>query len=310
MNRVRLSRSLGAPTDMSPLHLLGLLVPLTDGATQCNTTEPAAASWRSSLLQRLVSVFQTRVPVRPPCASSALERGLFFLHIPKAGGTSIEELGTELGVHWGAQWWYARAGVHDLTGWRNSRLHHSWRHTYHSHWRCSTPWHTPMRVESAAPRTFCIIREPASRFVSEFHQQIAQTSSYCDFDVFRTWVRKTLARLQQDGAANSTMDGCHFLGTSHYASLCDYTLRYEQLEVDLRQLLACYNVSASQGNLPRLGGGPVQQAKRKDENSSSIDECSQRFAQWIATDPQFRRLYARDLQLHDERSRASLDKCR
>lgn len=106
---------------------------------------------------------------------------LFFIHIPKTGGTSIEEAGLEYGVHWG--------GKYDAVGLNVSSVNLSegpqWLLEVAPHTVCS--WqHVPPRyidLEESPYRgseNFCVSRNPYERIISEYeflldkHEQCAK----------------------------------------------------------------------------------------------------------------------------------------
>eukprot|EP00971_Amphidinium_carterae_P222993 4424862-Amphidinium_carterae.1 len=103
---------------------------------------------------------------------------LFFLHIPKTGGTTIEELGMRYGIHW------ARKGSWRVKKRTACSLWHlppsflpadsQLRKLYGS---CSAPWvrddqsKVLKRTLDTGQRcaTFCIMRNPYERAMSEFN---------------------------------------------------------------------------------------------------------------------------------------------
>mmetsp|Transcript_9667 Transcript_9667/g.32191 ORF Transcript_9667/g.32191 Transcript_9667/m.32191 type:complete len:269 (+) Transcript_9667:2-808(+) len=234
---------------------------------------------------------------RPPPPLSHLH----FLHIPKTGGTSIEMLGLRLGVRWGANDQRQRVQVRD--GEEGS-------------FKCVPPWHSPRRFPGP---TFCVVREPASRWVAQWHHEETEPSKYCDKGRFDSWTKRSLSALRASGGNRSTRANCHFLPTAEYAAHCSTTLRYEQLASDLRALLECYDLGKSNATalsavaaLEHAAGGPHQQQKRGDTGEEppvggrgagrSVQQCAAAFAQQVRDDPRFRSLYAADMRLWRERS--------
>ena len=108
--------------------------------------------------------------------------------------------------------------------------------------RCSA-WHVPQRPAKkggAHDRTFCVLRHPAERLVSEFHHEAAlmqgglrpefhheaSEAAYCDGDRFDAWVDRALDHAWR---RKNYMD-CHFVQQTEYAQFCDLFARLPSLE--------------------------------------------------------------------------------
>ena len=177
-----------------------------------------------------------------------------LLHIPKTGGTGIEDLGQRVGIEW---------GIH----------RQDWPEKPHPV-GCS-PWHIPRTLWQkggqdpyAGSRTFCVLRHPYTRMVSQFVWRAAldagcgyptsaarcPDTSFCTAEKLNAYVDKTVgANLQSlkaidTAAVNVTGPGgameahaadedCHLLPQWLYTEpACDYTLHYENLATEFRQL--------------------------------------------------------------------------
>lgn len=83
----------------------------------------------------------------------AQSNDIVFIHIPKTGGTSIEEAGLKQGIDWG----YSKG----KSGWFATGMHGE---------SCNRR-HTPPYLhpdDYSNKETFCIVREPYSRMISEY----------------------------------------------------------------------------------------------------------------------------------------------
>lgn len=202
-----------------------------DGETAFATEEGVAASkareWR---------------PCQGPCCSR--ER-LQFVHIPKAAGTAIENVGEENGTRWGAKlMWHEECD--NLKGVE----------------KCS-PWHLPPSWLNEpnfymGSETFCVVRDPVDRAVSQY--------SYIANDPKDAG--KFLHLVQQYGCAAAGLNvflgtalrkfavgehwvqNCHFMLQSEYVwgpsflwgalrkRTCDYVLKFEELPDSFNALMA------------------------------------------------------------------------
>lgn len=152
---------------------------------------------------------------------------LQFLHIPKNAGATIEHF--------------------------FARLNHPPTHVA----RCkSAPWHTPPRFMTpnlyAANKTFCVVRDPLDRLVSEF-KMIFRTASY-ETAVGRLngWIytktKHTRAAMAADPLRMGNITDCHTLPQFAYvwdergACTCDHLLRFESVEGDFDALMAAYDL--------------------------------------------------------------------
>lgn len=128
---------------------------------------------------------------------------LFFMHIPKTGGTAIEDAAQRVGFAWG------RFDRHydGIKGERQGSGNNL----------CGSPWHEPFHFgrRPGKVQTFCSIREPIDHLLSEFN--FRATPPTCNHDYLQKWVKTKLTR---DLMRTRFTDDCHLLSSADYASTC------------------------------------------------------------------------------------------
>ncbi len=204
--------------------------------------------------------------VKPP-----LHDVLQFIHIPKTGGTSVEKLGSRYGSLW-------------------SKEKPEWGKESHPDcplgclgtWQPCSPWHLPLasfraRGESGGinslQETFCIVRDPAQRAISQFSFQLTADATPASFIVNNNPGKCTAESLNAHihavlGAANASLSrlegewpllsadtmgsartcvncpavaDCHWLPQWLYVKdTCHHILRFENLETDFNELMTRY----------------------------------------------------------------------
>ena len=136
----------------------------------------------------------------PPVTSL---KDLFFIHIPRTGGTAIEEFGKTLGVRWG------RRSRENDAGYSNG-VHSS----------CSF-WHRPLRAHPKSKHTFCIVRSPLERAVSEYR---FTHPTRCSAKGLNEYLRRVLVNKEP------SKNDCHFVAQTEFVRFCDSVLCYRDAD--------------------------------------------------------------------------------
>lgn len=200
-------------------------------------------------------------------------RHLVFLHIPKNGGTTIEDIGAEHGFSWGARYF--------CEGWKCEKT----RMPDNS--SCS-PWHVPPTfLSQASPyhnqsaQVFCVVRDPWSKMRSEYIYRVSVYNKWpapfvmdgpaCSVDGFNTWARAVLAEFERGNRFHSD---CHLLPQWDFVQgpegqrWCHHLLPLEDLTSSFNKLLLSQGQnftmqpsrkSNTRSKCPQLGSMPLEQ---------------------------------------------------
>ena len=231
--------------------------------------------------------------VKPP-----LHDVLQFIHIPKTGGTTVEKIGARYGARWGAQKaeWTRDSHPDCPLGCLGT-------------WQSCSPWHLPLatfrsRGESGGvnslQETFCVVRDPAQRAISQFSFQLSADATPASFIVNNQPGLCTAESLNSHihavlGAANgsiSRLEGewpnlsadtmgsartcvncpavadCHWLPQWLYVKdTCTHILRFENLESDFSALMKRFAPTVSTATMI-----PSYAWSRTDP--SQVSDCS------------------------------------
>jgi hypothetical protein len=152
-----------------------------------------------------------------------METFLEFIHIPKNAGTTIENIGNESGLRWG------RFSPED----RN----------FVTEGNC-TYWHIPPKYYKPGSKydtdeTFCVIRNPYDRMVSEYAYRHSHDSSKDNAADMNAWLREHLNEMH----VKKGMMNCHFIPQSEYMNSshgkrsCTYPLKFENLTSEFNDLM-------------------------------------------------------------------------
>lgn len=132
---------------------------------------------------------------------------LIFIHIPKNAGTTLTKIGMDNKFNW----------------------------TYSDGYRCNcSSWHTPplMNIRNYKIPTFCVVRQPYSRILSEYTYKKST-------DDLNKYIGEKLDHLME----NPYIDDCHWLPQHYYTTFCDHILRFETLKQDFDNLMAHYRLN-------------------------------------------------------------------
>jgi hypothetical protein len=190
------------------------------------------------------------------------EQFLEFIHIPKNAGTTIENIANEKNIKWG----------------RMKPSHKDYVHTNDSP-NCSY-WHVPPKYFSTSSHyatdkdgTFCIVRNPYERMVSEYKYR---NPSSKDPKHMNDWIIQHLTpEYTEQGDFN-----CHFLPQYNYvydnlgSKLCDNVLRFENLSEDFNNLTSKYNIDLKLDD---------DRKDNKSNNNLSIDDLNEETKYLIKT---------------------------
>jgi hypothetical protein len=156
---------------------------------------------------------------------------LTFIHIPKTGGTSIENALEQLNISVGKKRWRAKKHPYSVT--KNSV-------------GCSL-WHRP--PVSPVDNSFTIVREPAERLESEFKFRRLydqDTKKYpLSPDGFEAWAKVVIAAAQM----NPNLGDCHFIPQYNFARFATLIIPYHCYKVFTQKLPGYYGLEV---NLPEV----------------------------------------------------------
>ena len=218
-------------------------------------------------------------------------RCLKLIHIPKNAGSAIEGLGARLKYAWGlhdhslhclnASQCTQTVPVRRLCCWPNNVT------------ACSV-WHYPPSMDEELARdyancsTFCVVRDPLRRFVSEYFyisRHRRTPGPLCNQRMFEEYANATLQRLMED----PWIDDCHHVPQAYYLTsftgrrLCDHIVRYKNLQEELSKVLKFYrDVDVRETKLP--AGVNSVPGRCKLENLSVSEELQQRLRDFFHLD--------------------------
>eukprot|EP00039_Didymoeca_costata_P014510 m.235188 g.235188 ORF g.235188 m.235188 type:complete len:544 (-) comp16040_c0_seq7:2537-4168(-) len=153
---------------------------------------------------------------------------LFFLHIPKTGGSAVEVAGQGLGYGWGKFDRFYDGHNGDIHGKSNGQK------------ICDSPWHEPVHVgrRPGPLQSFCLVREPIDKMLSEFNFRTPKDQ--CNDKHLEEWVIQKMSKVRVD----RYMDDCHLLPQYEYTRSCDIVIPYDkELSALKLTMRARYNIT-------------------------------------------------------------------
>ena len=161
-------------------------------------------------------------------SSKVTEEYLEFIHIPKNAGTTIENVADKNGIKWGR---------------------FKPEHANHINDTSCTYWHQPPKKFNSnnyynKDKTFCVIRDPLERMVSEYTYRNKNDPSMNDPKKMNDWIRYYL----NDETISGQGMNCHFVPQYEYVfddngnRTCDYMLDFNNLSNDFNNLMKQENI--------------------------------------------------------------------
>lgn len=156
-----------------------------------------------------------------------IESFLEFIHIPKNAGTTIENIANEKNIKWGRF----------KPSHKNSVLNNNCNY-----------WHTPPKYFNnkslyKKDKTFCVIRNPYDRMVSEYKYR-NKKKKHTPEDLNK-WLHEKLIPLNyMDGGMN-----CHFIPQYEYIyddndkQVCDHILDFNNLSADFNNMTKKHSIN-------------------------------------------------------------------
>lgn len=204
----------------------------------------------------------------PPRKLTVIKQELEFVHITKTGGTTIERVGCQNGFKWGSMHYSAYFGCNepDVTNWNEAERDYT----------NVSPWHTPPKVLEKlvhisenpfkGSKLFTIVRNPYTRFVSEYHCPYAgyRGDDKMNPRVMNAWIVDKIMDLQihkyeyvrqlnrskqpEEVELDHRPHYKHFLNQADYVydnegnKIVDHVLHYEHMEEEFNNLMARYDL--------------------------------------------------------------------
>lgn len=219
------------------------------------------------------------------------EAYLEFIHIPKTGGTTIENVAKENGVHWGR--------------FKHNKLQDARLDPPPKQVCTDTPyiWHVaPRHLNADNPYskhdTFCVIRDPLERMVSEYNwlwdskhknnKTTVDENEYFTANKLNDWIKYHI-----DHQSHLTGgEGCHHQPQYNYVYddngniTCDYPLDFANLTQSFNALMDKHN------ELKSIKMLPTRRDNQSNHRLSVKDISNENLVK-------LKRIYQKDIELYD-----------
>lgn len=163
---------------------------------------------------------------------------LRFIHIPKNGGSSIEEAAKKKDI---------KFGKYD-----NKLIEKK---------KPPNTWHTPQKTSGVC---FCVIRCPYDKLISQFYNE-NPIASYTQENL-----NKFLKKRMKDISKNIHLKDNHYLEQSKFYQHCKIAISMENLQENLNKLMKLFNLPSLE--LDKLPGGLSQQKKRRNHTFKRLNK--------------------------------------
>ena len=158
-----------------------------------------------------------------------LVKKLKFIHIPKTGGTSIENAAKNNNLLWG------RFDT-SLKSYKNI-----------------SAWHCPQKIPHYC---FCVIRNPFDRIISQFYHD-NKNNDY-NKKKLNNYIKVKISQFKN----NKNINDNHFLHQYKFYEKCDIIISFDNLENNVNKLMKMFKLHPL--ILDKLPGGVEQQKKRRN----------------------------------------------
>jgi len=222
-------------------------------------------------------------PAKEKAESCTAGERLVFLHIPKNGGTTIEDLAKSHGINWGRYMDFSQCdmGANE----------------------CSANWHEPPAVLSGInmytdTKVFCVVRHPFTRAVSEYKYVVKHPEYRWDlYDIVESWgcnpaglnlwLREALDKFVK---GDKYQQLCHMLPQSYYVwgpphnlqlqcQYCQEVLRLEDFPNSFNDLMARYDYNLTLDRKSSDNAGDCPDLSERDIDFANLEMLRYVYAQ-------------------------------